>query len=178
MANVKVFADRQKKNMSPIFWYWSIKNSTSHIKILVSRTTRPEKFDLHATFEMQIQDYLIHDQRGLDGVTIGKLIFACVVLDFFFIWYKLSLGKGNSSGSNRGPCRLQRGDHHKVGFIRKSYVLRTTGPKRLRFMWNFPDIGQIQVFSIHGPSGLDGATIGKTIFTRVTSWKFIFSRTT
>jgi hypothetical protein len=28
-------------------------------------------------------------------------------------WYKLSLGKGNSSFSNKGPGPLQRGDNHK-----------------------------------------------------------------
>jgi hypothetical protein len=34
-----------------------------------------------------------------------------------------------------------------------------------KFAWKLPDIVQIQFYKNDGPRGLDGATIGETIFT-------------
>jgi hypothetical protein len=47
------------------------------------------------------------------------------------------------------------------------FFSRTTKPQKLRFTQKLPDIVQIQVCTNHGPRGSGGATMGKTIFTRV-----------
>jgi hypothetical protein len=85
--------------------------------MLVSRTTGPEKCKLHANFVVQIQVCSIHNQQELDEVTIRKLIFAhCFgilfkhhLTNFNQIWYKSSLGKGNSRLSNTGPGPFSKG---------------------------------------------------------------------
>jgi hypothetical protein len=49
----------------------------------------------------------------------------------------------------------------------KIFFSRITKPERFKLTWQFADIVQMQVCSNHGPRGLGGATIGKTIFTCV-----------
>jgi hypothetical protein len=55
---------------------------------------------------------------------------------------------------------------------------RTTKPEKLRFTQKLPEILQIQDCTNHGPLGLGGATMGKTVFTFVYFFKKnLFSRT-
>jgi hypothetical protein len=62
----------------------------------------------------------------------------------------------------------------------KFFFSRTTGPEKLKLMWDLPDIVQILNCSNHGPRGSDGATIGETYFIHVYIGKILkifFSRT-
>jgi hypothetical protein len=59
----------------------------------------------------------------------------------------------------------------------KIFFSRSTMPEKLRFTLKLPEILQTQVCTNHGPWGLNGARMEKTIFTRVYIGKNLFSRT-
>ena len=86
-----------------------------------------------------------------------------------------SLFNSWSPGVRWGPIGDQSFTYDYIGEIFKIFS-RTTGPGKLKFIWELPDIVEMQVCSNHDPQGYVGATIGDQSFTFEYILKIVFSR--